>query len=326
MLEQNIEGIDFFLDLQPKLENFKDAVIQGLGHDRKYVPPKFFYDTEGSELFDQICETQEYYVTRTEIALISAIGSDLQSLIGLNSSIIEYGCGSSLKIRALLSTLMSPSEYFAIDISKSHLIKTVREIAKDYPSLRVGGVCADFSEKIVLDQSKGPSLINRLGFFPGSTIGNQTPDLARILLERMSATLGSNGQLLIGVDTKKDADLLNQAYNDKLGYTAKFNLNLLTRIKRELQADFDVTNFQHKAFYNESEGRIEMHLNSKEAQDIVIDDVKFSFKKGESIHTESSYKYTEGEFSDLLSQSGFSLVKSWSDPAELFRIYLAKVK
>ena len=226
----------------------------------------------------------------------------------------------------MLSTLTSPSEYFAIDISKSHLIKTVREIAKDYPSLRVGGVCADFSEKIVLNQSKGPSLINRLGFFPGSTIGNQTPDLARILLERMSTTLGSNGQLLIGVDTKKDADLLNQAYNDKLGYTAKFNLNLLTRIKRELQADFDVTNFQHQAFYNENEGRIEMHLNSKEDQDIVIDDVKFSFKKGESIHTESSYKYTEDEFSNLLSQSGFSLVKSWSDPAELFRIYLAKVK
>ena len=118
----------------------------------------------------------------------------------------------------------------------------------------------------------------------------------------------------------------DRAYNDKLGYTAKFNLNLLTRIKRELQADFDVTNFQHKAFYNENEGRIEMHLNSKEAQDIVIDNVKFSFKKGESIHTESSYKYTEGEFSNLLSQSGFSLVKSWSDPAELFRIYLAKVK
>ena len=326
MLEQNIEGIDFFLDLQPKLENFKDAVIQGLGHDIKYVPPKFFYDTKRSELFDKICATKEYYVTRTEIALITSIGSDLQPLIGSNSSIIEYGCGSSLKIRALLSILKSPSEYFAIDISKLYLIKTVREIAKDYPSLRVGGICADFSDKIVLDQSKGPSSINRLGFFPGSTIGNQTPDLAKILLERMSATLGSNGQLLIGVDTKKDTDLLNQAYNDKLGYTAQFNLNLLTRIKRELQADLDITNFQHKAFYNENEGKIEMHLDSKEVQNITIDDMVFSFKKGESIHTESSYKYTEGEFSNLLNQSGFSLVKSWSDPEELFRIYLAKVK
>lgn len=321
MSEEKIDGIDYFVDLQPETEDFLSSVLAGLALPQKSISPKFFYDARGSQIFDQICETPEYYVTRTEIALLEDIQAEIKALVEPGSIVVEYGCGSSLKIHALLSALSNPAEYLAVDISKSHLIATVKEIAADYPDIRVGAICADFSDALEWPEQATIDSIARLAFFPGSTIGNQTPDEAEEFLKRVRHMVGEGGNLLIGVDLKKDTDILNNAYNDAAGYTADFNLNLLQRMKNELAAELDVSAFAHKAFYHEELSRIEMHLISKANQSIQIDGQSFSFEKGETIHTENSYKYSSAEFKELARKSGFGLVKSWTDVNELFAIY-----
>lgn len=324
MSDEKIDGIDYFVDLQPETEDFREAVLAGLALPQKSISPMFFYDAAGSKIFDQICESPEYYVTRTEIALMGDIQAELKSLVAPGSIVVEYGCGSSLKIRALLSALPDPAEYLAIDISKTHLITTIQEIAADYPDIRVGAICADFSDALEWPAQANPDQADRLAFFPGSTIGNQTPDEAMEFLTRVRHMVGGDGSLLIGVDLKKDIDVLNRAYNDAAGYTAGFNLNLLDRMKRELGAVLDVSAFAHDAFYNEAMGRIEMHLVSQTDQTIQIGEESFSFKYGETIHTENSYKYSIEDFIELARKSGFGAVKSWRDAEDLFSIHYLK--
>ena len=325
MDDENFKDLDYFVDIQPKKKiEFYEAVLEGLSLPQKTISPKFFYDERGSKIFDKICDTPEYYVTRTEIALLNDIQEELYSLVEPGSAVIEYGCGSSIKIKALLSALPEPSHYIAIDISKSHLISTAKEIASDYSNISVGAICADFSEPIDWPESAYFESLKRLAFFPGSTIGNLQPSEAIQFLKYVRHLVGDEGAFLIGVDMKKDAEVFNQAYNDAEGHTADFNLNLLHRMKNELGADIDISEFSHKAFYNEKLGRVEMHLISDTKQTIKLDSLEFSFEKGESIHTECSYKYSISEFSELAKKSGFSLLRNWSDKRDFFSIYLMK--
>ena len=324
MSEEQIDGIDYFVDLQPETEDFLDAVLAGLALPQKAISPMFFYDAVGSKIFDNICEAPEYYVTRTEIALMGDIQAELNDLVAPGSIVVEYGCGSSLKIRALLSALKSPAEYLAIDISKSHLIATVKEIAADYSEIRVGAICADFSDALEWPRQATLDGAGRLAFFPGSTIGNQTPDEAIQFLTRVRHMVGDDGSLLIGVDLRKDIDVLNSAYNDVGGFTADFNLNLLHRMKSELGAEIDVSAFAHDAFYNEEVGRIEMHLVSQSEQILKINGKGFEFKKGETIHTENSYKYSIEGFVELAGEARFGAVKSWTDKQNFFSIHYLK--
>jgi dimethylhistidine N-methyltransferase len=324
MKYDNVKQVKFFVDLEPEVNDFRMAVLDGLSKPQKLIPAKFFYDHKGSQIFDLICKTPEYYVTRVELGIMNDIQTEVRSLILPGTSVIEYGCGSSLKIRALLSALSEPAEYIAIEISKSHLIETATQIAIDYPDLSVGGICADFSQRVDWPQLAKKDQARRLAFFPGSTIGNQTPDEAGQFLHYIRHMVGDKGNLLIGVDLKKNPEILNRAYNDVAGHTADFNLNLLQRIKSELNGDLDISAFSHNAFYNDKLSRVEMHLVSKLNQSIQIDGQKFHFKVGETIHTENSYKYSQAEFINLAFKSGFDILKSWSDKNNYFAVYCLK--
>ena len=325
MGDENIKGLDYFVDIEPKKQiEFYEAILEGLALPQKTISPKFFYDERGSKIFDKICDTPEYYLTRTEIALLNDIQEELYTLVEPGSAVVEYGCGSSIKIKALLSALPKPSHYIAIDISKTHLISTAKEIASNYNNISVAAICADFMEPINWPERASFESLKRLAFFPGSTIGNLNPSEACQFLKHVRHLVGDEGSFLIGVDMKKDAEIFNRAYNDKEGHTADFNLNLLHRMKKELDADINISEFSHKAFYNEKLGRVEMHLISNTKQGIKINNLEFSFEKGESIHTECSYKYSVIEFSELAKKSGFSVLKNWSDKRNYFGIYLLK--
>ena len=316
----------YFLDLKPEVEDFRTAVINGFSANPKWLPPKFFYDDAGSKLFDQICATPEYYVTRTEIALMEERADEIAALSGPAAKIIEYGCGSSVKIRALLDALVDPAIYIAIDISREHLRGTVMGIAADYPQLQVGAICADFTNGIALREDSFTQGNRILGFFPGSTIGNQTPSEAAVFLSRVRGQVGDNGALLIGVDLKKDPDILNAAYSDKQGITAAFNLNLLHRMKRELDADIDINAFEHAAFYNAEIGRVEMHLKAARPVTVRVAEHAFSFAAGETVHTENSYKFEISEFQALASAAGFRTSAAWTDDQRLFSIHFLEAK
>jgi len=325
MDDENIKDLDYFVDIQPKKKiEFYEAVLEGLSLPQKTISPKFFYDDRGSKIFDKICDTPEYYLTRTEIALLIDIKEELYSFIEPGSAVVEYGCGSSIKIKALLSALPEPSHYIAIDISKSHLISTAKEIASNYSNISVAAICADFMAPIDWPKRAYFKSLNRLAFFPGSTIGNLRPTEASQFLKYVRHLVGDEGTFVIGVDMKKDVEVFNRAYNDSEGHTADFNLNLLHRMKNELGADINISKFSHKAFYNDELGRVEMHLVSDIKQVIKIDNSEFPFEEGESIHTECSYKYSVREFSDLAKKSGFSVLKNWVDKKNFFSIYLMR--
>jgi len=313
-------GVAYFIDQKPAPADFLAEVMEGLSRSPKAISPKFFYDETGSHLFNNICETPEYYVTRTEVALMNAIGAEIRDLAGSSRAVIEYGCGSSLKINALLGALEAPSEYLAIDISKEHLLQTAADIAEDHPTVKVGALCADFSGNLEMPDTVGGSC-RRLAFFPGSTIGNQTPEEAGGFLRNVRQVVGDDGSLLIGVDLEKDKAILDPAYDDAEGYTAAFNLNLLHRIKNELGGDFDPDRFRHRAFFNEEMHRVEMHLVSTVAQAVSVGGAQFEFTPDETIHTENSYKYTVDRFTSLVTDSGFQVSKTWIDPDGLFSIH-----
>jgi dimethylhistidine N-methyltransferase len=315
-----------FLDLKPRREDFRAAVEHGLTQSPKTLPPKFFYDARGSALFDQICETPEYYVTRTELAMLDANAGEIAALAGPAASVIEFGCGSADKIRRLLHGLDAPADYVAIDISRDHLLQSAEDIAIEFGDVNVSAICADFSHGFALPDEFCQGDGRRLGFFPGSTIGNQTPEEAAQFLKLVRGIVGPEGALLIGVDLKKDADVLHAAYNDVAGVTAEFNLNLLHRMKAELGADVDPNAFEHRAFYNEGLGRIEMHLMSREAQNVRLNGHRFAFAKGETIHTECSYKYELDEVADLARSSGFAVRRSWTDPRRLFSVHYLEAR
>lgn len=307
-----------FFDSQPDNDDFLEDVLRGLSSEPKSIPPKYFYDRRGSELFDEICTLPEYYPTRTEVALLENYAHEIATLTGPGSVLVEIGSGASKKVRLLLQALR-PAAYVGVDISKDFLLASTRRLASDYPWLTVHAVCADFSQGFELPRSQSDG--RKLAFFPGSSIGNFKPEDAEAFLKLLGKHLGPDSALLIGVDLKKDPTILHAAYNDAAGVTAAFNLNLLTRIKRELGSDLDVNAFGHRALYNLDAGRVEMHLVSLLEQRIQIAGQQFPFADGETIHTENSYKYTVEEFQALASRAGYRCEQIWTDEQEQFGIH-----
>lgn len=312
-----------FHDLQPDAGSFLDDVITGLSQPQKALSPKYFYDQCGCELFEAICDLPEYYPTRTELAIMRANVRDIAQRLGPGCALIEYGSGSSRKTRVLISEL-SPVAYVPIDIAGEHLKASAAELAATFPGLRIIAVCADYSRPLALPDIDALGARRRIVYFPGSTIGNFTVPEAQQFLHHARRVVGAGGAMLVGVDLKKDHGLLHAAYNDAQGVTAAFNVNLLARINRELGADFNLAAFRHHAFYNAEAGRIEMHLASLKNQRVTLGGRVFSFRAGETIHTENSYKYSIAEFQALARAAGFQPEACWTDPQQLFSVhYLA---
>jgi dimethylhistidine N-methyltransferase len=307
-------------DPGPDTERFRAEVLGGLRQPQKRIPCKYFYDARGSALFEQICELDEYYPTRTELEITASHAGEMAECLGSRCLLIEYGSGSSLKTRLLLDRLKAPMGYVPIDISPDALAQSALALERAYPDLAVLPICADYTAPFELpDEVREVS--RREVYFPGSTIGNFTPREARGFLETIAGLVEPAGGLLIGVDLKKDAAVLEAAYDDRQGVTAAFNLNLLERINRELGANFEIDDFRHRAFYNAAEGRIEMHLVSEHEQTVKIDGVEIEFETGESIHTENCYKYAIEEFHALAEAAGLDAERIWTDAAELFSVH-----
>jgi len=303
-------------------DSFREDVIAGLAQPQKALPPKYFYDARGSRLFEAICRLREYYPTRAELALTRAHIGEIARFAGKRDSpaitLIEYGSGAGIKSRLLIEALR-PSVYVPVDISEGALRDAAAKLRRRFPWLAIRPVHGDFSRplKIVLPQGRG----RRVVYFPGSTIGNLAPEEAHAFLRMTRGQVGRGGALLVGVDLKKDARLLHAAYNDARGVTAAFNLNLLSRINRELGGDFKPRRFRHYAFYNAAPGRIEMHLVSLVPQTVNVGNHRFTFEAGESIHTENSYKYSVTGFRALAGRAGFKGGKVWLDRRELFSLH-----
>ena len=292
---------------------FLEDVVAGLSLPQKALPPKYFYDATGSKLFEKICRLPEYYLTRAELSLTKANLSSIARFAGKGCELLEYGSGEGLKTRLLIRALR-PKAYVPVDISPSALEHAARRLSREFPWLRILPVCGDFSRPLDLPAAKAA----RVAYFPGSTIGNLTPEEAHGFLSRSRAHAR---RMLIGTDLRKDANLLHAAYNDSRGVTAAFNLNLLARINRELGGDFDLRRFAHYAFYNPLAGRIEMHLVARDAHLVNIGHYRFSFDRGESIHTENSYKYSIPEFERLALSAGFEAPECWTDSRGWFALF-----
>lgn len=318
-------ALAFFVDEKPALATFLDDALTGLAASPKRIAPKYFYDERGSELFDKICQTPEYYPTRTELGLLAKHGPDIADAVGPDCLVVEYGAGSSLKIRRLLDALHDPAGYVAVDISRDYLHGQMSGLASDMPNIAVGAICADFTAGFDLPPETRNLGTRRLGFLPGSTIGNFVPAEAEALLARSTKLLGRGGQFLIGVDLKKPKHILDAAYDDGAGVTAQFNLNLLKRMQSELGAELNESGFSHVAFYNGDQGRVEMHLEAKGPQTIRLQGKDFAFDDGERIHTESSYKYEPEEFAEMAQRAGFVPRGLWTDADGLFSLHLLEV-
>jgi dimethylhistidine N-methyltransferase len=307
------------LDHTSECQEFLSDVLCGLAMEPKELPCKYFYDQRGSRLFDSICELDEYYPTRTEVGIMRTAITEMASLLGSRCCLIEYGSGSSVKTRLLLDALDRPAAYVPIDISRDHLHETAERLAISYPDVQILPVCADYTDHFNL-----PSQADRVGrktvYFPGSTIGNFHPWEAIGFLARIASHVPLGSGLLIGVDLKKDPAILNAAYNDRDGVTAEFNLNLLVRMNRELDADFDFAQWRHHAAYNHSAGCIEMFLISCRRQSVRIGGRVVEFEAGERIRTECSYKYSLGEFANVAAQAGFRVDHVWTDPRAYFSV------
>lgn len=310
-----------FHDEHPDLGDGRASIIDGLTGSRKRIDPMWLYDQRGSELFDEITRLPEYYPTRTELGILEANSADIAACCGRDCLLIEPGSGSSEKVRLLLDALR-PRAYVPVDISSAFLQQAASALGVDYPWLTVRAVCADFnaSWSFLSDLPRE----NRVVFYPGSTIGNLEPAAARGFLATLRDVVGKDGGLLIGVDTHKDPEVLNAAYNDSAGVTAAFNLNLLNRLNALIGADFDPQRFRHRAFYNEELRRIEMHLVSDEAQRVSFDGQSVDFAAGETIHTENSYKYSDDALAGLASSAGLRISRSWHDPERLFGVHFLR--
>jgi len=311
--------------------DFARELLAGLARRPRSIAPKFFYDAAGSALFDRICELPEYYPTRTEIGLLEARAGEMAECIGPDAEIVEFGAGSSRKIRALLKALVRPRRFVPIDISGEHLHAAAAELRADHPMLDVQPIAADFTRPLVLPALHAAAR-RRVGFFPGSSIGNFTPDEALRFLRQTAEVLGGgkqsgeqtgeqSGGLLVGVDLVKEPALLHAAYNDAAGVTAAFNLNLLARANRELGANFALDRFAHYAFYQPTQQRIEMHLVSRADQQVRVCGHSFDFAEGDTLHTENSHKFSVAGFRALAEQAGYRPQAVWCDPARLFSVH-----
>ncbi|MBV7327252.1 L-histidine N(alpha)-methyltransferase [Chloroflexi bacterium TSY] len=317
--QATVSVVDQTESLDSKSDSLVAEVLRGLRNPVKTLPTKLLYDERGSQLFDEITELEEYYPTRTETAIMLKHINEMVDVLGANTMLIEYGSGSSIKTRILLDHLPDLAAYVPIDISAEHLAQATAQIRRMYPGLEVLPVSADYTSEIELPKSTLPAA-RRVIYFPGSTIGNFHPREAIIFLQRLAHICGNDGGVLIGVDLKKDPNLLHRAYNDAPGVTAAFNLNMLTHLNRRVGANFVVENFRHYAFYNANIGRIEMHLVNLADQQIQIHDQSILLRMGESIWTESSYKYTINEFGALAAKAGFQVEQVWTDERKLFSV------
>ena len=302
------------------IENFRDEVLAGLSKSPRHLPYKFFYDERGAQLFQEICDLPEYYITRTEIEILRLHGADMAKALGPQIELIGLGTGAGTKTRILLQELDKPAVYVPIDISKEQLEKSSARFREMFPALQILPVSADYLELFELPLPRHLSS-RSVVYFPGSTIGNFEPELASEFLTRLVELAGDGGGLLIGVDLQKDRGVLERAYNDAAGVTAQFNKNLLARINRELGADFDLNRWQHHAIYNSTEGRIEIYLISETEQTVHIGDREFRFRAGEEILTEYSYKHTIAGFIELARQAGFHFEQVWTDAARWFGVF-----
>ena len=291
-------------------------VVAGLGATRKTLPPKLFYDHVGARLFERICTLDEYYLTRSELSILRARAGEIADFIGPRVALVEYGSGAATKVRFLLDALHEPAAYVPIDISHEQLARVAADLEADYPALHVRPICGDYTRLLPLPNL--PPHARRVAFFPGSTIGNFHPAEAAAFLSRIRRTVGSGGALVLGVDRRKDPAVLHAAYDDPHGVTAAFNRNILRRINRELDADFDLASFRHVAFFNDDASRIEMHLESTREQTVRVAGNTFDFSRGETIWTESSYKYDEEQLATVAGAAGFAVDRLWSDDNELF--------
>jgi dimethylhistidine N-methyltransferase len=299
-----------------------EEILEGLSKPLKSLPSKFFYDERGSLLFEEITKLNEYYLTKTEIKIMQDNIDEIASCIGEKKILVELGSGSSVKIRLLIEHLPDLAAYIPVDISEEHLTKSSRALKNDYPELEIFPLVTDFTQWFSLPEIYEP--FNGIeAFYPGSTIGNFTPEDARNFLKRISTICGRGSGLLIGVDLKKDKQILYNAYNDSKGITAEFNLNILHHINNIFNADFNVNNFHHCAVYNEEQGRIEMYLVSNKAQTVSIRGNKFTFNKGERLITEYSYKYSLNDFSELVKDI-YKIEKVWLDDNQFFSVQFLK--
>jgi dimethylhistidine N-methyltransferase len=298
-----------------------NGVLEGMRKHPRQLSPVWFYDELGSFLFDSICELPEYYLTRTEVQIMRAHAADMAHHIGPDAAIIEFGSGTSMKTRELLNHLEKPAAYVPVDIARDHLLTAASAIARDYTTLRVIPICADFTRPFDLPASVYAAR-RRAVYFPGSTLGNFTQEQARELLQRMRQIIGAHGAVLIGIDLKKDPRILERAYNDRAGVTAEFNVNALRHLNRELGTDFDLDAFEHLAVWVEDQSRIEMHLVSKRDQDVHVGDETVHIDKGEHLTTEFCHKYTLETFADLAATAGLAVSRVWMDPARLFSVQL----
>lgn len=298
--------------------DFHIDVIKGLTSDHKYLPSKYFYDEKGSDLFEQICDLDEYYPTDCEVSIMQNDIDEITNHIGDRVQLIELGSGSSMKTRLLLEHCRDLAMYVPVDISGEFLMDIAKKLEADYPALDIRPVAADYTSPFTIPESD--VIKKRVVYFPGSTIGNFTRRRASIFLKTVGENLSPGDGLLIGVDLKKEVGVLEAAYNDSKGITAEFNKNVLARINRELGANFNFDQFQHRAFYNANKGRIEMHLESLSAQKVLVNGTRISFEKGETIHTENSHKYTVDEF-EKLAGDNFKRLKTWTDKREYFSVH-----
>ncbi len=300
--------------------SLRAEVLRGLTADRKTLPPKLFYDATGAELFERITTLPEYYLTRAEREILDARAPEIATLAAPRAVLVEYGSGAGVKVRLLLDAFAAAgtplAAYVPIDISREQLADVAAQIAAEYPEVPVHPVCADYTAPLQLPDL--PQRARRVAFFPGSTIGNFHPTEAAAFLRRVRRTVADDGALVLGVDRRKDATVLNAAYDDAAGVTASFNLNMLHRLNRELGADFDVSRFAHRAFFNGAASRVEMHVVSLEPQVVRIAGVRIGFDTGETIWTESSYKYDRDALDVLVTSAGFRITRLWTDSAERF--------
>ena len=313
-------GVVRFYSFLPRAAGFSEDVLAGLALPQKSIPPKYFYDEQGCRLFEAICELPEYYLTRTEMAILRGNIAEIAQFVGPDAELIEFGSGVQAKTRILIQALQTQL-YVPIDIAIDTLRTSSSELARRFPFLNIVGICADHTRPIALPEFAGVPIRRKMIFFPGSTIGNFTPAEALVFLRQARKMAGAGGVLLIGVDLKKDKATLDAAYADSGGVTEQFNLNLLHRINRELAADFQVKRFRHKAFYDPILGRVEMHLESLYSQFVHVAGQRFDFAPGETVHTEISCKYSIAEFQELGKRAGFSPEKVWTDPEQLFSVH-----
>jgi dimethylhistidine N-methyltransferase len=312
------------LDYEPTTSDLRKDVITGLAADPKTLPCKYFYDQRGCALFEQICELDEYYLTRTEIAIMERHGAEMAAGIGRECMLIEYGSGSSRKTRLLLKELHQIAAYVPVDIARDHLLESATALSSLYPDLEVLPVCADFTNSFEAPQASRP-IRRSVVYFPGSTVGNFNEGEVQCLLSSIRELVGPSGGLLIGMDLQKDVAVLEAAYNDQQGVTSDFNLNLLARINRELKADFAIDQFEHRAQYNEPAGGIEIEIVSRVEQTVRIDDDVFEFAAGEAICTEHSHKYRLEDFGSLAQAAGLKEARRWTDSQEYFAVVLYEV-